>query len=135
MHEDKKDGPAIVAAQTKSELSADGFWKLVDRLRQGRRLVITGDHGYADANSFSNEEKNEETVKLLRSFLGPPGVPRKTRPSPGRHSTCRRWFAGTMVGWSSWASKWAVQGGFPNLCHRGLSLLETAVPFIEYPPK
>ena len=54
----------------RSELSADGFWKLVDRLRQGRRLVITGDHGYADANTFSNEEKNEETVKLLRSFFG-----------------------------------------------------------------
>ena len=42
----------------------------MDRLRQGRRLVITGDHGYADASSFSNEEKDENTVKLLRSFFG-----------------------------------------------------------------
>jgi hypothetical protein len=30
--------------------------------------------------------------------------------------------------------KWDVQGGFPHLCHRGLSLLEAAVPFIELPP-
>jgi hypothetical protein len=32
-------------------------------------------------------------------------------------------------------SKWTVQGGFPHLCHRGLSLLEAAVPFLELPPK
>src|SRR5262249_60603517 len=25
--------------------------------------------------------------------------------------------------------KWAVQGGFPHLCHGGLSLLEAVVPF------
>jgi len=30
--------------------------------------------------------------------------------------------------------KWKVQGGFPPVCHGGLSLLEVAVPFIELPP-
>ncbi len=29
--------------------------------------------------------------------------------------------------------KWTVQGGFPFLCHGGMSLLEVAVPFIEFP--
>ena len=29
--------------------------------------------------------------------------------------------------------KWKVQGGFPHVCHGGLSLLEVAVPFIELP--
>jgi hypothetical protein len=136
LHEDKKDGPAVVAAQTKNELSADGFWKLVDRLRQGRRLVITGDHGYADANTFSNEEKNEETVKLLRSFFGAARCAKEdpAKPWPRQHLpplVCRHngWLV--VMG----QRKWAVQGGFPNLCHRGLSLLEAAVPFIEYPPK
>lgn len=136
LHEDKKDGPAVVAAQTKSELSADGFWALVDRLRQGRRLVITGDHGYADANTFSNEEKNEETVKLLRSFFGRSRCAKEdpSKPWPRRHLpplVCRHdgWLV--VMG----QRKWAVQGGFPHLCHRGLSLLEAAVPFIEYPPK
>ncbi len=136
LHEDKKDGPAIVAAQTKTELSGDGFWKLVDRLRQGRRLVITGDHGYADANTFSNEEKNEETVKLLRSFFGAARCAKEdpAKPWPRQHLpplVCRHngWLV--VMG----QRKWAVQGGFPNLCHRGLSLLEAAVPFIEYPPK
>ena len=136
LHEDKKDGPAIVAAQTKSELSADGFWKLVDRLRQGRRLVITGDHGYADANSFSNEEKNEETAKLLRTFFGAKRCAKEdpAKPWPRQHLpplVCRHngWLV--IMG----QRKWAVQGGFPNLCHCGLTLLEAAVPFIEYPPK
>jgi hypothetical protein len=31
--------------------------------------------------------------------------------------------------------KWDVQGGFPHLCHGGLTLLEAAVPFIELPPR
>ena len=31
--------------------------------------------------------------------------------------------------------KWAVQGGFPHLCHGGLSLLEAVVPFIEFAAK
>jgi hypothetical protein len=136
LHEDNKDGPAVVAAQTKSELSADGFWKMVDRLRQGRRLVITGDHGYADANIFSNEEKNEETVKLLRSFFGAARCAKEDSAKPWPRQNlpplvCRHngWLV--VMG----QRKWAVQGGFPNLCHRGLSLLEAAVPFIEYPPK
>jgi hypothetical protein len=30
--------------------------------------------------------------------------------------------------------KWRVQGGFPQVCHGGLSLLEVAVPFVEFPP-
>ncbi len=37
-------------------LQDDGFWKFVNRLRQGRRLVITSDHGYAVSKLFSSEE-------------------------------------------------------------------------------
>jgi len=99
-------------------------------------LVITGDHGYADANTFSNEEKNEETVKLLRSFFGAARCAKEdpAKPWPRQHLpplVCRHdgWLV--LMG----QRKRAVQGGFPNLCHRGLSLLEAAVPFIEYPPK
>ncbi|GAH73726.1 unnamed protein product, partial [marine sediment metagenome] len=28
--------------------------------------------------------------------------------------------------------KWKVQGGFPHVCHGGLTLLEVAVPWIEF---
>jgi hypothetical protein len=30
--------------------------------------------------------------------------------------------------------KWKAQGGIPNVHHRGLSLLDAAVPFIELQP-
>lgn len=136
LREDKKDGPSVVAAQTKKELSDDGFWELVDRLRQGRKLVITGDHGYADASSFSSEEKNKETVKLLRSFFGATRCAKEdpAKPWPPQHLpplVCRHdgWLV--VMG----QRKWVVQGGFPHLCHGGLSLFEAAVPFIEFPPK
>ena len=33
-------------------LTSDDFWALVDRLTTGRRLVITGDHGYAACGQF-----------------------------------------------------------------------------------
>ena len=63
----KLDNAAEVAAKTTREnLSSDGFWDLVNRLRQGRRLVITSDHGYGVRDSFSNEEKDPKSVKLLR---------------------------------------------------------------------
>jgi hypothetical protein len=136
LYEEQKDGPVVVAAQTKKELNGDGFWALVDRLRQGRRLVITGDHGYADTNSFSNEEKNEDTVKLLRSFFGASRCVKDdpAKPWPRQHLpplACRHngWLV--VMG----QRKWSVQGNFPKLCHRGLSLLEAAVPVIEYAAK
>jgi hypothetical protein len=135
LYEEQKDGPAMVAAQTKKELNGDGFWALVDRLRQGRRLVITGDHGYADANSFSSEEKDADTVKLLRSFFGATRCAKidPAKPWPRQHQpplVCRAGDWLVVMG----QRKWSVQGNFPKLCHRGLSLLEAAVPVIEYPP-
>jgi hypothetical protein len=135
-HQDDKDGPSLVAVQTKKTIYSDDFWNFVDRLRQGRRLVITGDHGYADACSFSNEEKNPDTVKVLRSFFAASRCV-KEDPSklwPRQHLpplVCRHngWLV--VMG----QRKWPVQHGFPQLCHRGLSLLEAAVPLIEYPAK
>ncbi len=133
---DKDDGPDTVARETKKQLLSDGFWQFVDRLRQGRRLVITGDHGYAVSRSFSSEVKDPDSVRLLRETFGAKRCARESaeRPWPRAHLpplVCRHngWLV--VLG----QRKWAVQGGFPTLCHRGLSLLEAAVPFIEFPPK
>jgi len=136
LHDDKKDGPAVVAAQTKAELGSDGFWALVDRMRQGRKLLITGDHGYATSSDFSNEEKNEDTIKLLRTHFGASRCVEEIPQSPWP----RQHLPPLVVRNDGWLvvmgqRKWAVQGGFPHLCHRGLSLLEASVPVIEYPAK
>jgi len=83
IHGLKKLPDQICKAAASTTLQDDGFWKFVDRLRQGRRLVVTSDHGH-------------------HIIMG--------------------------------QRKWKVQGGFPHVCHGGLSLLEVAVPFIELPP-
>jgi len=139
LHAEKTDGDAVVAAEVKSQLSSDGFWAFVDRLRQGRRLVITGDHGYATASDFSSEVKDPDTIRL---FAGTFGAQRAIREDPA-NSWPRRHLSPPVLRFpdasGAWLvvmgqRKWKVSGGFPTLCHRGLSLLEAAVPVIEFPP-
>lgn len=130
------DGPDIVASQTKQQINSTEFWQFIDRVRQGRRLVVTSDHGYAVSRFFSDEIKDFETVHLLRSVFGAkryamelPNTPwprRHLPPLVGKHN-------GQLVVLGQ--RKWAVQGGFPHLCHGGLSLLEAVVPFIEFPAR
>jgi hypothetical protein len=136
LHDSQDDGPDIVASQTKQQLSSPEFWRFIDRIRQGRRVVITSDHGYAVSRFFSDEIKDSETVHLLRSVFGAkryaaesPNTPwpRRHLPPLVSHHNGRLVVLGQR--------KWAVQGGFPHLCHGGLSLLEAVVPFIEFPAK
>lgn len=138
LHADRPDGDAIVAAEVRKALSSDGFWALVNVLRQGRRLLITGDHGYATASDFSSEYRDEETVRLLAGTFGAQRAIREdaSQPWPRRHlpppvlrftDPGGTWLV--VIG----QRKWKVRGGFPTLCHRGLSLLEAAVPVIELP--
>ncbi len=135
LHEDNQQGPAVAADETNKQLSSDDFWNFVNKMRKGRRLVITSDHGYATSKSFSNKVTDADTVKLLRKFFGAKRCVRENpdNPWPCRHLpplVCRHngWLV--VMG----QRKWDVQGGFPHLCHRGLSLLEAAVPFVELPP-
>lgn len=134
LHEDKKNGHSMVANEARAQLGSDGFWQLLDRLRKGRRLVITADHGYAVSQFFSNEVKDDESVKLLRQHFHARRCAREDpqRPWPDCH------LPPLVVKHDGWLvvtgqRKWKVQGGFPFLCHRGLSLLEAAVPYIELP--
>ena len=132
----KDDGPEVLAVQTKKQLASDEFWGFVDRLRQGRRLVITSDHGAAVSRSFSDEIREPEMVQLLRNVFGAKryAAESPTSPWPRLHLpplVARHSERLAVIG----QRKWVVQGGFPNLCHGGLSLLEAAVPFIEYPAK
>jgi hypothetical protein len=138
LHAERPDGDAVVAAEVKRTLSSDAFWAFVNALRQGRRLLITGDHGYATACDFSNEVKDEETIRLLAGTFGAQRAIREdpAQPWPKRHlppPVLRFTDAGgtwlVVIG----QRKWKVRGGFPVLCHRGLSLLEAAVPVIEFP--
>jgi hypothetical protein len=127
-------GHTIVAKETAVQLASDGFWRLIDRVRQGRRLIITGDHGYAVSQFFSTETKDKATKEsLLKVFHGG---------RCAREDAANPWDSPHLpplaIRHDGWLvvlgqRKWVVSAGFPHLCHEGLTLLEAAVPVIELP--
>jgi hypothetical protein len=132
------DGEAIVAAEIKKTLASDDFWNFINTVRQGRRLLITGDHGYASACEFSSEIKDDDSIRL---FAGQFGASRSMREDPAQPWPRRDLPPRVLkfpIGDDNWLvvvgqRKWKVRGGFPRLCHYGLSLLEAAVPVILLP--
>jgi hypothetical protein len=139
LHAERVDGEAVVAAEAKRVLASDDFWAFVNAMRQGRRVLITGDHGYATASGFSSEVKDEESIRLFAGTFGARRAIREdaSQPWPQRHLPPPVLRFGDAKG--NWLvvlgqRKWKVRGGFPTLCHRGLSLLEAAVPMIELSP-
>lgn len=139
-HAEAQGGEAKVAEEIKSTLASSGFWNFIDTLRQGRRLVITGDHGYACATDFSNEERNEDAIRTFAGTFGAQRAIRESATDPWQRRQLPPPVLRFAVGSDTWLvvigqRKWKVRGGFPRLCHRGLSLLEACVPFIELPPK
>ena len=134
MQKRKEDGPELIEKETRSQLTSDGFWELVNKLRQGRRLVISSDHGYAVSKSFSSEMKDPDSIRLLRSTFGAERNAKEDplHPWPSQHLpplVCTHDGYVMVTG----QRKWTVQGGFPFLCHGGLSLLEAVVPYVEFP--
>ena len=125
--------PDQIYKTASTTLQDDGFWKFVNRLRQGRKLIITSDHGYAVSKLFSSEEIDPEVIEKLRETFGAARYKKENDPWQ------ERFMPPIVVSHNEHhvvmgQRKWKVQGGFPHVCHGGLSLLEVAVPFIELPP-
>jgi len=124
--------PDAVAKAAASAFQSDGFWDFVNKLRQGRSLVITSDHGYAVSKLFSSEESDLDAVEILRGAFGSSRYAKAS-------SAWTRCFLPPLVAEHNQhhvlmgQRKWKVQGGFPHICHGGLSLLEAAVPWMEFP--
>ncbi len=129
----QKKLPDQIYKTAQAELQGDGFWAFVDRLRQGRKLIITSDHGYAVGKLFSTEERDDTVVQALREVFGA-----SRYESESKAWACRLMppIVTTQNGHHivMGQRKWKVQGGFPHVDHGGLTLLEIAVPFIELPP-
>jgi hypothetical protein len=130
-HDDAGKGLSSLIEEVTEHLTSDAFWKLVSRLAEGRRLVITSDHGYAASGLFPDSDK--EQTEYLKSIY-----------KSGRwHSSAHQ--AGSWVppidlrlttrqGTNLFVNgrrKWKSAGGYPTLTHGGLTVLEVAVPFIE----
>jgi hypothetical protein len=128
------DGYRRIAREAANKLTSDDFWHLLDKLVQGRRVVVTGDHGYANSALFPDINVQDQKEYLKSSFKNGRSAPVTSNPLPQHWSPP---LAKTVTGVSGTYSlvlgrkKWKGQGGYPTLCHGGLSLLEVAVPFIE----
>lgn len=124
--------PDQIASHALSVLQSDGFWNFINRLRQGRGLVITSDHGYAVSKRFSSEVEDPDAIEILRKTFGASRNKAVSEP-------WRKRFMPPIVMTNNnqhvimGQRKWKVQGGFPHVCHGGMSLLEVAVPYLEFP--
>lgn len=128
----QKKLPDQIASLASSTLQGNGFWRFLDNLRQGRRLVITSDHGYAVSKRFSSEVDDPEAVKILRETFG--ASRNRAVSEPWRKSFMPPIVMShnkqlVVMG----QRKWKVQSGFPDVCHGGMSLLEVGVPYMELP--
>jgi len=122
--------PDVLGKKVSQTLQSDGFWSFIDNLRQGRRLLITSDHGYALGRNFSSQIDDPQVTEILRKQFGAkrystllPGEIINTIPPVTMIHNNQIVIIGQ--------NKWKVQGGYPNICHGGMSLLEALVPWIE----
>jgi len=116
-------------SMAKKEFTGEGFWTLIDKLRQGRKVIITSDHGYGVAEQFSSEIRDTQAVEILKSQFK---AQRYAKITPPEEIFIPPFFV-TNGGYCivTGQRKWKSPGGFPRVCHGGLSLLEVASPWIE----
>jgi hypothetical protein len=117
---------------TQRELLSDDFWQFIDALRQGRRLIITSDHGYAVSALFATDEPQGFAKDYLVSTFSAKRNSTATGPVPHEFMpplALSRNGEHVVLG----QRRWRVASGYPQVCHGGLSLLEAFVPFVELP--
>jgi len=124
-------GPGSVTKTATTVLAGDGFWGLVERLRQGRELLIASDHGYAISQHFVNlEGPLADTLRAAFKGQRCGKAPVSTFSMLGEQPVYREiGERASVIG--PW--KWKVEGGFPHLGHGGLTLGEVCVPYLVFP--
>lgn len=126
----KPGGPKQLEASAQQVLAGDGFWNLVTRLRQGRELLITSDHGYAVSYRFI--DLPQSLGEAFREHFGAKRfgtIPSASlAPAGGAPMYVTVADRTSIVG--PW--KWKSPGGYPHLNHGGLTLGEACVPFITF---
>src|SRR5690606_31271113 len=130
-HDDPGKGLSSLTQEVVEHLTGDAFWKLVSRLAEGRRLVITSDHGYAASGLFPDSDKDQtdylkQVYKSGRSANSTQPAGAWTPPIDLQLTTRQ----GTNL-FVNGRRKWKSAGGYPTITHGGLTVLEVAAPFIE----
>jgi hypothetical protein len=124
-------GLDLLTRHAAEQLGSAAFWGFVRTLAQGRRLVVTSDHGYAATGYFADADERAKAVlrPTFASKRSLPGagdggalLPPVLLQTSGAHGTHRQ----ALGRW-----KWPSPGGYPTLAHGGLTLLEVLSPFVE----
>ncbi len=132
-------GLDLLARHAAEQLTSDAFWAFVRKLAQGRRLVITSDHGYAATGYFPDADGpvaeylkrrfGSSRSSVVAGAVGDafadatsPFLPPVALQSSGAHGTHDQALG---------RRKWKSPGGYPTLAHGGLTLLEVLSPFVE----
>ena len=80
-HGDPGKGLSSLTDEVVGHLRSDGFWKLASRLAEGRRLVVTSDHGYAASGLFPDSDKDQtEYLRTVFKSGRCNGAGQETRP-------------------------------------------------------
>jgi hypothetical protein len=111
------------------QLRHPDFWRLVARLRQGRRLLVTSDHGYA-IRASARDILSDSAKALVRAVMGGSHATAAKEPLPAHVWPSLLMTANehhVVVGNRKWRAP-----GAREVSHGGLSLLEVAVPWVEF---
>ncbi len=115
-------------------ISSEGFASCIQKLAQGRELLITSDHGYCNTSSFTAATgEHHQELKLL----GHTRAKRSTDIGNGAGKTIPPATMEMMSTSTNENYRIAIgrrrpnDKGFPALTHGGLSLMECAVPLIH----
>ena len=107
--------------------SSDSFWTLVDKMRQGRKLIITSDHGYGVAEQFSTELK-DDAARMMKDHFKAHRVMKEDAPADKFLPPMFIQQGNLRI--VTGQRKWKVSGS-SKVTHGGMSLLEVASPWIE----
>jgi hypothetical protein len=91
--------------------------------RSKRPIVLMGDRGRGKSHIMAVMHHAVESPTQVQKWANEWGNRLGAQP-----------LSGLVLDGGFFAISEPVQGGFPHVCHGGLSLLEVAVPFIELPP-
>ena len=132
---DAGEGLRPLILKASDQLQSESFWRLIARLAEGRRLVLTSDHGYAASELFPDAGTDhadylKRTYKSGRSSDSSQACAPMVPPIDLAMQTCHGHYL-----FVNGRRKWKSAGGYPTLTHGGLSVLEVAVPFIELSKK
>jgi hypothetical protein len=130
-HDNPGQGLTTLTQEAQKHLTSDVFWQFVSQLANGRKVIITADHGYAASGIFPDSDK-DQTEYLKKTFRS--GRCNSQQTEPGNFVPPIDLKIESVHGEHLYVNgrrKWKSAGGYPTLTHGGLSILEVAVPFIE----